>query len=467
MLLLLPLAAGAKPLTIDVQPVRSSVYLNQSATYNLNIYNPNTNPIGVYLIFPDLQWVGFTDPLADYAFTLNASKGKQTRLTFYPKQSLMPGPYTINLVINDQTDNTHYTLTLPVYLRASTPGSGVFAPSARMSLKTPFEVDPRSPWTVNVSMENLNPKTLSNLTLVVSSPLVREEKTVTLQGNGESTVVFALPLDPYTPSQDGTLHLQGTYVESNRTYSWEDNAPYRIISYKDMVQNRTVQTSFLKTVTTISLANRGNGNDIAEVTEPTSTFRNLFSSFAEQPDYVKAPTGDYYSWNVPLSPKGTATISYTTDYRPLFYLAVLLVLVFALYYLLRSPLVIKKDVSKLATREGGISSIKIILQIKNRTNRSYENIRVFEKLPHIVNIEESFEIGTIEPASITKGAKTGTLVKWEFSHIDAHEERLITYKIESKLSILGGISLPPTLVRFQDRQGREVTVKSNRLNLEL
>ena len=60
---------------------------------------------------------------------------------------------------------------------------------------------------------------------------------------------------------------------------------------------------------------------------------------------------------------------------------------FLLYYILRSPILVNKDVVKLAVEEGGISSIKVIIILKNRSQKTYENIRIIEKQSGKENIK--------------------------------------------------------------------------------
>ena len=78
----------------------------------------------------------------------------------------------------------------------------------------------------------------------------------------------------------------------------------------------------------------------------------------------------------------------------------------------------------------------------------------------MTEIEEEFSVGTLKPTRIVRNSKKGTLIKWDFPTVEGYEERLITYKIHSKLGILGSFSLPSTVVRFEMPNGSKRAIKS-------
>ena len=75
------------------------------------------------------------------------------------------------------------------------------------------------------------------------------------------------------------------------------------------------------------------------------------------------------------------------------------------------------------------------------------------------DIEKSLELGTLKPQEV-KHTKRGTLVKWKLSEIDPKEHRLITYKVKSKLKIVGALKLPRAKAFF-GRKGRKKVAFSN------
>lgn len=67
---------------------------------------------------------------------------------------------------------------------------------------------------------------------------------------------------------------------------------------------------------------------------------------------------------------------------------------------------------------------------------------------------------TLRPVNIVKHDRKGTIVKWSIEKMAPGEQRIITYKIKSKLSILGGVTLPVAVAKF-DAAGRKRTTSSN------
>ena len=55
----------------------------------------------------------------------------------------------------------------------------------------------------------------------------------------------------------------------------------------------------------------------------------------------------------------------------------------------------------------------------------------------------------------------GTLLKWNIDILEGFEERMITYKIKSKLSILGSLKLSPAVIKFKNSRGNIVISHSN------
>ena len=165
-----------------------------------------------------------------------------------------------------------------------------------------------------------------------------------------------------------------------------------------------------------------------------------------------------------MQPGESYSLTVVVSYRPIVYLIIALVVLITLYYLLRSPLVVRKSVSSIKTKEGSLSELKVLLHIKNRTKRNYEDLIVLDRIPKITEIGKEFEIGTIRPTKIMTHEKKGTIAKWEMNSLDSYEERVIAYKLYSNLNILGGLTLPIALLKYRIR-GKEKKASSNKIKL--
>ncbi len=108
--------------------------------------------------------------------------------------------------------------------------------------------------------------------------------------------------------------------------------------------------------------------------------------------------------------------------------------------------------------------MKIILNVKNEGIKPIEHIEVIDKVPNIVDVLHNFDLGTVRPDKISK--KDGaTLIKWDVSELDSQEERILTYRIKSKLSILGDFTLPVANLKYPKGK-KKVRVYSNSVKVE-
>ena len=165
-------------------------------------------------------------------------------------------------------------------------------------------------------------------------------------------------------------------------------------------------------------------------------------------------------WDIDLAPGESELILYTFNYQPLLIIAIALILIFISYYLFRSPVILKKTATVIATKEGGISELKVIVEIVSRSRSPITHIRLIDTIPRIANLAHDYDVGTLKPDKAVKHENKGTLVKWSIDSIDPGEERVISYKIKSKLSILGGMTLPSAAAKF-DVGKKHRTASSN------
>jgi hypothetical protein len=83
-------------------------------------------------------------------------------------------------------------------------------------------------------------------------------------------------------------------------------------------------------------------------------------------------------------------------------------------------------------------------------------------IPRIAELIKEYDVGTLTPSNSIRNERKGTIIKYEVGDIMAREERIISYKVRSSLSILGGVSLPEAVSKFTTATGKERTTSSNR-----
>jgi len=75
-------------------------------------------------------------------------------------------------------------------------------------------------------------------------------------------------------------------------------------------------------------------------------------------------------------------------------------------------------------------------------------VKIVDVVPSIAEVRKEFAEGTLKPSSILKHSSKGTILKWDIPELAPGEERLISYDIKSKLSIIGSFSLPRAKIKF-------------------
>ena len=197
----------------------------------------------------------------------------------------------------------------------------------------------------------------------------------------------------------------------------------------------------------------------------TTLLESIFSSENPKARVAKENGKSYFVWDVKLE-NNSMRVTVTKNFIPLFVVIILLVFVIAAYYALRAPLVIRKEASSLIKSEGGVSEMSVILRVQNRGRTKIKDIEVTEIIPSIINIEREVSIGSLQPTKVLMHEKKQTtIIKWELDNLDVSEERVLSYRIKSKLAILGNFSLPAATAVFKAND-KTFTTASNRLNVD-
>ena len=196
----------------------------------------------------------------------------------------------------------------------------------------------------------------------------------------------------------------------------------------------------------------------------SSLIQMLFTSSKPKGKFIKEDEKRYLSIPVELPPGKSITIQITKNYITLLIIIILIAVIIGLYYAFRSPLTIQKKATNIAFKEGGISELKVILNVINRSKTRLKGIEIIDKIPNIADLEKGLTIGTLHPTQILKHERKGTIIKWLIEDLEAGDERVISYKIKSHLSILGEFSLTPTIGKF-NLKGKEIITHSNSLGI--
>ena len=446
-------AVCAQDFSVEFSPGQQTIGENDKAEYSLLLYHDYKGIEFFEIYSPEVLWdIRTKDPLQ-----VRPEQPFTTTLTIQPL-NINPGLYGVPIHV--KRTGTNELKKALLYMEVTGPPSAqTYLPAVRGSAEIPAGIDPRNEIVITVNLENQNRRNLSDLGVKVRSNVINQDFATSLGPLERKTSRFIANIDPQTRPQKDTLTLTIVATEKDRGYQFDlPPVDYEIKAYGELAPAIAVSKSFLRTARIITLNN--NANVLIE--EPFAFrmpwYARVFTS--TDPD-ARVENGSLV-WDVKINVGNSMELRVTTNYRPLAVIALLAIILYIAYIIFRSPIVIRKSAHVLSTREGGISELKILLEIKNRTNKPVRDASIIDLVPRIAELIKEYDIGTLTPASVIRHERKGTILKYNVGDIMPREERVISYQVKSSLSILGGVSLPEAVSRFVMPTGRERTTSSNR-----
>jgi len=306
-------------------------------------------------------------------------------------------------------------------------------------------IDPRNEAKIRVRLENQNKRTLDQVNIKLRSNTINKDYTAEIGPLEKKELKFFVKLPPFTPPQEDLLKVSIIVPEKDQAYRFDlDPAEFEIDDYYDFKEELKTEKGFLKTTYLVTLKNNGNEPYHDVHTVKSSFFKNIFVTTVPRAQKQKGQL----VWEVDLQPGESQLIMYTFNYQPLLIIAIALIVITLAYIIFRSPVILRKTATVIATKEGGISELKVLIEIVNRSRKPIKDIKLIDTVPRIAQLTHDYDIGTLKPDKVVKHERKGTLVKWSIDSIDPGEERVISYKVKSKLSILGGVTLPSAAAKF-------------------
>ncbi len=467
-LILFSTCVAADSFEITSQVIQNTINIDQEARFLLSIKNNLGSAQDYKLSFGDVGlWQNYyTDPLSDYFSGINGIGAKEvhtTRIILKPIEEIGIGTHNVVINVEEVISGQIKTIKLPVYVKSINSQDKEYLPHLTTSVQIDERIDPREDNEVRIVLLNKNRKDLTNVEVRLESNIIKKTLFTSIEPLGKKVLNIPLDLDPLHPPESDTLYTT-VVVEG---YSFKpDPIRFRIIDYSSefLLEEETVQ-GFLITTKKRTYVNEGNVPRSGTIKVETSLFGDIFESSSPSPDSIIKEEGKRYrAWKAQLSPGERFELELYTSHRLLFYLLLLVIFGYYFYLKFKSPIEITKTTKNVEMREGGISEVKVLLNVKNNSNAPIERITIIDKVPNIANVTSEYEVGTVRPTKVMRHAHKGsTIVQWDIEELDAHEDRLIVYHIKSRLTILGKFSLPLAMVKFHTKAGKLHKVFSNRL----
>ncbi|MBI5392220.1 hypothetical protein HZB00_04425 [Candidatus Woesearchaeota archaeon] len=427
-------------LQVSLTPVQSEVLPGQGPTYIIHLINDDSFSQYVTIKTIDLVWMMDKD---NTQYIVDAGQTRDVTISYTPRDlSLEPGLYGINFLAT--TGKVRETKLLPVEVLA-------YTALVDAQFKSLPVIDPRRTTTVKLLLNNLHTIPMDDVLVQLQSNYFQQQQSVKLATKGSQELSFPITLDPSL--QEGTYDLRVKLTASDGHVLVDKAFPFTIGRYSQAKQVVEPQNGVFVTGETVTKKNEGNAVLDEVYSKDFTKFSYMFTSFSPAPSHIDLNDGKKVAvWEFTLAPGQSYTIQYLTNYRTPFFFTVLLLLGIALFYHLKKrDLVIQKKVMVLHTREGGLAVLKVLITVKNTGSSVLQHVELIDRVPHLLKSPTDF--GTAKPH--VRSQPDSTHLYWEIPHLRKGEERVFSYKIESKTKLPSSLLLPPASAK--------VTVGKNRV----
>ncbi|MGV8162638.1 MAG: hypothetical protein ACP5N2_04890 [Candidatus Nanoarchaeia archaeon] len=452
-LLMIVISAGsvlaANTFSVQESPILFRITPDEVAAYNITVTNYESieRTYSMSLVSGDAtNWI-----LSPNTIKVLANSTASEVLNIFPKTTTGVGVYSLSVRVG--YPGQEELISLPINMNFDGFYND-FVPNVALTVAAPEVQDPRESMKVSVLMKNRNMLDMKNVTVRIRSDLFSKEIDTVLGPRKEKTQEFLFDLDPLQTPGVYVIYVDVYYSLTDKIIS-ESETEFKIDSYSAITPKSESKTKWFIRTDTITLENIGNYERTKDVSILMPWYKRVFVSSDPQADVVRIEGKSYLQWNPSIKPMETKTITVTTNYRALIIAVILIILAIVLYFMFRSPVILLKEAGVVEEDEHGISEIKVKLFIKNRSRKMLEQITITDKVPGISEYVESNNLGSMKPSRITKTTAKGTILHWDLEKLDAFEERIITYKLKSKLKIVGDMSLPRSRVKFTYGAGKK------------
>ena len=449
---------------VSYEAIENRVLPTNTAYYTLSISNTHDRDDRFRIMIDEVDWILRSDPDRFYFTGAPIESGSSKSFSLMLRSpSKDVGNYRVNLHVTSEQTGERKTIQIPITITSPEGTVGEYLTAVSRLLEFPPRVDPRDGFTINANLRNRNPRNISDFQIIVESDLFRVSNATAL-GPLESTQV-QLHVDLPHDLQPQEVEMLTVFVADGVQLVDRFYDSFEIIAYRSVDESYERDSGLFRFTRTYTYTNEANAPTTIEGSARLNLFSRAFSSV--RIDGERAPktivtnsTGTFATWSVPLDMGESTQVSVTANYALLFWLAVLSVAGLVVASLMRSPISIRKDAVVVGVSEGGISEIRVVVHLKNQSARKFINISVVDTIPKIAEYVPDKE-ENMHTLRVYTNQREGSIVKWNLETLERYEERILTYRVRSKLSIVGGLNLPRTLLRFTDDSGQEQVTRSN------
>jgi|TARA_B100001964_G_C14260228_1_gene614981 hypothetical protein len=446
----------------EAVPIDNKIIIDEFATFQISIKNnlQQNDEYRIYsLDFP--TWDVRTDPIVNpITLELMPSEEGNIEIVVDPLKIKDIGTYQVNINVKSKVTNELFGIPLKVSIMSTDPLIQGYVPTVVTSVGIPQNINPKEEVPIKIILNNQNIIDYPELIIKIESNLIKETITTQLGPKEEKTLELKANLDPLTEPQEDNLVV--AIFKGDKSIINPIVRKIEIIEYAEKEVISEDKKFFLERTHYNFVSNNKDYEGKFKI--ETTLLGSIFSSTNPKTKIVTEDDKRYFVGDVKLE-NNAMRIDITKNFIPLFVVIILLIVVAISYYALRSPLLITKQAKNIVKKEGGVSEMAVILHIRNRSQDKIKDIEISEFIPALVSVGSDVPIGSLQPTKVLKHERKGSaIVKWDIDSLDASEERVLSYKIKSQLSILGSFSMPATKATFKS-DNKSFTSSSNRLSI--
>jgi hypothetical protein len=453
----------AQSFDIEIVSIKDRIIVDEEAEFDVTIHNSGDTE-EEYMIkkagYP--FWDMFTKPLIS-PITLIVPPHSSKSLKFFVKPLYISSvdTFTLNVGIVKQSTNEEKKVPITIGIKSTEPLIGGYIPTVLGIVSvTPEKIDPRDEFKIRIALNNQNVINYSNLTVKIEGNLVNDVLYVPLGPKEDKNIDIKKKLSDDLPPQKDSVVV--TVLFDDRVIVNPTRTQFEFTDYFTE-EKIPKESSFLK-ITKGLKVHSNNKEYKGTIKIETSTFSNLFTSTTPKSEIVKQGDKKLLVFEVVLDENGYMEVYSLENYRPLVVIIIVAILTVILYFMFRSPLVVTKSTVSVGMSEGGVSGAKVVVRVKNRSKNRIDDIEATDYVPHIAHVEKDVSIGSMQPHAVLKHPKKGVMIRWKIEAIEPGDERVLSYKMKSRLAILGEFNLPSASARA--KVGRKLIISnSNRVTV--
>jgi len=449
-LLICAISVSAVNFDVSIFPPERTIKANESAVFEIELSH-NSPAEELFEVFSnDVTWGVETNK----TLRVPPNGVLKTVLSIRPL-NLNSGAYNLPIIFKRAGSFEQVKKFVYIELESQFPDEVAYLPAVRGVASVEKEIDPRKGMKIRLQLENQNMRELEKVEVRVRSAVVSKDYSTTLGPLEKKTLTFDVELNPQTPEQSDALLVSIVVPESEKAYQFDlIPVPFVIVSFGGVVPYVEDNSSFFKNTQIVTLINEGNREVVHRYHVPAWFGKRIF--IASTPKYF-VEKGEMI-WEEKLGVAEQKTIVIVYNYRPLVWLILFAILGSVAYFVFRSPIVVLKRATVVGSHEGGITELKVIVELVNRSRKVVRHAKIMDMAPRLADVS-TYKESVLSPSKITPSEK-GTIIRWDIDFMEPREHRILMYKMKTKMEVLGGMTLPVTALKFAV-DGKERETVSN------